>query len=110
MRIGFTKAKLAKLCNSEANLRAKYGKPMAKVIQQRLGQLAAAENLATMRNLPGNCDELSQNLKGFLAVSLIGKERLAFRPDHDPIPTLDSGGLDWEKVTEIVVEAIGDYH
>ena len=110
MDIGFTNAKLAKLCNSEAKLRGKYGHALAKVIQQRLGQLYAAETLEVMRLLPGHCHALSQNLKGLLAISLIGKERLAFRPDHEPPPALASGGLDWKRVTKIIVEGIGDYH
>ena len=110
MEIGFTNASLAKLCNSEAKLRGKLGPPMAKLVEQRLGQLKAAETLEMMRGLPGNCHSLTQNLKGLLVVSLVGKERLAFRPDHDPPPQLESGGLDWKQVTKIVIEGIGDYH
>lgn len=110
MEIGFTKAKLAKLCNFEGKLRGKYGSEMARMIQQRLGELRAAETLETMRHLPGNCHPLSQNLKGLFAISLVGKERLVFWPDHDPLPQLPSGGLDWSKVTRIAIEDIGDYH
>ncbi len=83
---------------------------MARVIQQRLGQLAAAETLELMRFVPGHCHSLTQNLKGLIAINLVGKERLAFRPDHDPVPELASGGLDWNRVVKIVVEGIGDYH
>lgn len=108
--IGFTNAKLAKLCNSEDKLRGKYGPDLARAIQRRLGQIAAADSLAAMKLLPGNCHALSANLDGLIAISLIGKERLVFRPDHDPLPELASGGLDWSKVTKIVVEGIGDYH
>jgi hypothetical protein len=110
MDVGFTNAKLAKLCNSDKQLRGKYGPLMAKLIKQRLGQLAAVDSLELMKTLPGNCHPLSQNLKGLLAISLVGKERLAFRPDHDPLPVLASGGLDWKRVTKIIVEDIGDYH
>jgi proteic killer suppression protein len=110
MDIRFTNSKLEKLCNSESKLRGQYGPAMARKIQQRLGELTAAVTLESMRGMPGNCHELKQNLKGLWAISLIGKERLAFKPDHEPPPEMDSGGLDWSKVTKIEVVGIGDYH
>jgi proteic killer suppression protein len=110
MDVRFTNAKLAKLCNSDKNLRGKYGQRMASVIQQRLLDLEAAETLEVMRRLPGRCHELKQNLKGCLAVDLVHPDRLAFRPDHDPIPQKVDGGLDWTQVTAIEVMGIGDYH
>jgi len=45
-----------------------------------------------------------------LAVYLVHPDRLVFSPDHDPRPELPDGGLDWQKVTKIVIEGIGDYH
>jgi proteic killer suppression protein len=110
MEIRFTNAKLERLCNSAARLRGEFGSAMARKIQQRLGELAAAPTLAVMRGLPGHCHELQQNLKGKLAVSVIGADRLVFEPDHDPPPKTDTGGLDWDKVTKIVVTGIGNYH
>ncbi len=110
MDIRFTNTKLAKLCNSDKNLRSKYGQAMARVIQRRLIDLRDAETLETMRLLPGKCHELTQNLKGLLAVSLIGADRLAFEPDHNPLPVRKGGGLDWAQVTAILVVGIGDYH
>ncbi len=110
MEIGFTNARLAKLCNSEGKLRGKYGPVMAKLIQLRLGQLSAAETLEMMKGLPGHCHPLTQNLNGLFAISLEGKERMAFRPDHEPLPQLPSGGLNCNLVTKIVIEGIGDYH
>jgi proteic killer suppression protein len=110
MEIRFSKSKLMKTCNSANKLRAEYGQAMARMIQRRLSELAAADTLEVMRALPGHCHELQQNLKGLLAISLVGADRLAFKPDHDPVPAKDDGGLDWSKVTKIEVVGIGDYH
>ena len=110
MDIRFDTSKLAKLCNSEKNLRKEYGPEMARKIQQRLGQLALLPLWKGTRTLPGTVDELRQNLKGLLAISLIGQERLAFKPDHEPPPAKEDGGLDWRKVTKLNVVGIGDYH
>lgn len=111
MDISFTNKKLASLCNSESRLRGKYGPRMGKRIQQRLRELDAAVTLEVMRTLPqARCHELTANLKGLLAVDLVHPDRLAFKPDHDPFPTRPEGGLDWEKVTKVVIVGIGDYH
>jgi plasmid maintenance system killer protein len=110
MDIRFTNAKLGKTCNSDKKLRGEYGPRMSGLIQQRLLDLEAAETLEVMRSLPGRCHELKQNLKGCLAVDLVHPDRLAFRPDHDPVPKKEDGGLDWKRVTAIEVVGIGDYH
>lgn len=111
MHIAFTNKKLAKLCNSESKLRGVHGPRMASLIARRLAELSASPTLEVMRSLPGaRCHELGQNLKGLLAVDLVHPNRLAFKPDHEPVPTNKDGGLDWSMVTKIVIVGIGDYH
>lgn len=110
MEISFATSKLAKLCNSEKKLRGCHGPRMAAVIQQRLMDLDAAETLESMRNIPGRCHQLAENLNGLFAVDLVHPDRLVFAPDHDPVPRLSGGGVDWSKVTKIEVAGIGDYH
>lgn len=36
--------------------------------------------------------------------------RLIFIPDHDPVPRLKDGGLDWSKVTAIKILGVEDTH
>jgi plasmid maintenance system killer protein len=111
MEISFTNKKLAELCNSEKKLRAKHGPRMARLIGQRLLELSDAETLEVMKFLPGaRCHELTANLQGLLAVDLVHPDRLAFKPDNEPIPKKPDGGLDWAKVTKVLVVGIGDYH
>ena len=111
MEISFTNKKLAKICSSAKEMKAAHGNRMADKIQQRLAELHAAETLADMRSLPGaRCHELKGNLAGSLAVDLVHPDRLVFSPDHDPRPELDDGGLDWHKVSKIVIAGIGAYH
>ena len=110
MEISFATPRPAKLCNSEKKLRGAYGPRMAGVIQQRLVDLDAAETLESMRDIPGRCHQLTGNLDGLFAVDLVHPDRLVFAPDHDPVPQLSGGGVDWSKVTKIEVVGIGDYH
>lgn len=111
MEVTFAKSKLAKVCNSESKLRGEYGPRMAGLIQQRLFELADSATLEDLRHIVGaRCHELTQNLKGMLAVDLVHPDRLVFRPTADPPPEKPDGGLDWKKVTAIEVVDIGDYH
>ena len=111
MEVSFSTAKLAKICNSAKKLRGEYGPRMADLIQQRLAELKAADTLADMRSLPGaRCHELKGNLAGHLAVDLVHPNRMVFVPDHDPVPTKDDGGMNWDEITAVVVIGIGDYH
>jgi hypothetical protein len=110
MEIAFNTAKLAKLCNSAKKLRGEYGPRMGSLIQQRLSELAGADNLRVMKTLPGRCHELTSNFKGSLAVDLVYPDRLVFNPNHDPVPIDKDGVLSWGKVTKVIVIGIGDYH
>jgi len=84
---------------------------MASLIQQRLAELRAVDTLADMRSLPAaRCHELKGNLAGHIAVDLVHPDRLVFKPDHDPVPCKDDGGMNWDQITAIVVVGIGDYH
>ena len=36
--------------------------------------------------------------------------RLIFKPDHQPLPRKDDGGLDWDQVTKVLVTEVVDTH
>jgi toxin HigB-1 len=110
MEISFATSKLAKICNSDTKLQGAYGPRLARVIKRRLMDLHAAETLESMRIVPGRCHQLTGDLEGLFAVDLVHPDRLVFKPDHDPVPQLGGGGVDWSKVTKIEVAGIGDYH
>jgi proteic killer suppression protein len=111
MEINFSSRTLQKVCNSEKEMRTKFGKPLAERLQQRLAELKAAETLEDIRWLPpARCHELSQDRKGQVAVDLVQPKRLIFEPDHNPVPRKPDGGLDWPHVTRIRVIEIIDYH
>lgn len=102
---------MAKTFNKTKKLRREYGVEMARVIQRRLDDLAAAECLEDMRHLPGRCHELSGDRKGTLSVDLRKQYRLIFRP-YVPgsDPTKPDGGLDWEAVDAIEIVEVDDTH
>ena len=81
------------------------------VIQRRMAVLAEAGSLAevpTMR--PDRCHAMKGDRKGQYAVDLVHPFRLAFAPDHDPLPRRADGGIDLTAVTAIVILEVVDYH
>ncbi len=56
------------------------------------------------------CHELTGDRGGQLSIDLDHPYRLIFIPDHDPIPTRTEGGLDWNRVTRILILEIADTH
>jgi plasmid maintenance system killer protein len=111
MEIAFGPRKMEKLCNSSMEMRGKLGDRGAKVLQQRLVEMKAADTLEDLGKVPGaRCHELAADRKGQLAVDLVHPLRLVFEPDHNPWPGKPDGGLDWQQVTRVIVIEIVDYH
>lgn len=111
MKLDYKNNKLAKSVATLPVISKNYG-TKAKLVNQRLQELKAAQTLDSMRTLPAaNCHELKGPLKGKLAVDISGNHRIIFEPNHNPIPTKVDNGLDWKQVTDILITAIGkDYH
>jgi proteic killer suppression protein len=110
MEITFGSRKMEKLCNSNKEMRARLGDRNAKVLQQRLAEIKAADTLADLGKLPGaRCHELKGDRKGQLAVYLGHPRRLIFQPDHNPLPEKPDEGLDWQRVTQVTIIEIIDY-
>ena len=110
MKIRFSSEKFGKICNRQELLVRKHGTERAKRIRRRLDDLDAAATLEDFRFLPGRCHELTGDLEGLLSLDLDGPYRLYFRPAHEPPPSKLDGGLDWSKVTEVVIEKVYDPH
>ena len=90
----------------------KYGKDQGEKLALRLQQIKAAETLEIFqKSVPAaRCHELTGERDGQLAIHLVHPFRLVFRPNHETVPKKEDGGLDWSKVTKIVIEEIVDYH
>ena len=110
MDILFQNGKLARVFNSESELRQKYGE-RAKFLKRRIYEISAVDNLEELRSLPQTrCHELKGNREGTLAIDVGHPYRLIFEPAHDPIPRKIDGGLDWINVTAIKILGVEDYH
>ncbi len=111
MRIFFKSRKLQKICSESAKSRKQLGARCAQKLQQRMMELKAAGTLADISHLPPpRCHELSGNRAGQVSVDIEHPYRLLFIVANDPPPEMESGGLDWNGVTEIEIIGIVDTH
>ncbi len=111
MEVRFATRSMQKACSSEKEMRRKWGLALARKLQQRLAELAAADSLDDISHLPpARCHELQADRAGQLSIDLVHPHRLILEPDEDPIPRKDDGGLDWKQVTKIVVLEVCDTH
>jgi proteic killer suppression protein len=95
-------------------LEKQHGIIQAKKIRVRLAALQAADNLFAFwppLRKPERCHELTGGKRaGQISMDLDHPNRLIFVPDHDPLPQREEGGLDWERVTAIIILGIEDTH
>jgi plasmid maintenance system killer protein len=111
MVISFKDKKDEKDCCNEKNSCRRWGL-QGKKIQQRLGEIAAANNLRVLWTLQHiHPHILGGDRDGQISIDLKPPYRLLFLPDHNPIPRKEGGDLDMEKITRIkILEVAEDTH
>lgn len=113
MDISFKNKRLEKAFNAAAQLEKLHGPKRAKKIRLRMEGFRAASSLMDFwppKSGPERCHELKGNLKGKLSVDLDHPYRLIFTPNNDAASEREDGGLDWSKVTAIIILGVEDTH
>lgn len=112
MDIQYKSKGLEKELTIEKEMVRRYGARQAKKLKSRLASLRAAMTLSDLRpySPPERCHELTGNRKGQLSVDLDHPYRLLFKPLESPAPRLQDGGLDWGRITGIMILDVEDTH
>ena len=108
MEISFASPLLQALCEQSKLAQKKLGADTANMLRKRLADVGAAKSVATLP--AGKPHPLKGDRKGQYGVWLAAGNRLCLAPDHDPVPQLVAGGIDWSSVTKVIVTFIGNYH
>ncbi len=108
MDIVFGDDSLAKLCSTERLQNKELGADCARKLRARLADLAAASNVSAL--VAGRPHPLKGDRNGQFAVDLAKGDRLVFEPANVRLPQRDDSSIAWERVTEVRVVYIGDYH
>ena len=102
---------LAKLLNHQKETLRTYGPDNGGRILRRLQQVADAPNLAELSKLPQTrVHELKANRDEQISVDVKHPYRLLMRPDHDDTPRKPDGGLDWSRITRVIITEVTDTH
>ena len=109
MEVIYENRRIQKICTEKKTAQKELGQNGASVLLYRLDQLKSADSLEDLRFQPGHWHELIGDRWGQLAVSLSGRIRLIFEP-YDLRPEKPDGGLDWSRITAVVIVEITDYH
>jgi toxin HigB-1 len=111
MEIYFSKKKLKSQCSSIKEMTLTFGPKRARKLQARLAELEEAKSLEQISRVPpARCHELTGDRLGQLSIDLDHPYRLIFSPADSPIPKKEAGGLDWAKVTKVLLLEIVDTH
>lgn len=101
--------KLARLAQTDAGGRRKFGDRRWSVMRRRLQVLYSAETLADARGV-GGFHLLTGDRAGSYAMNLDGAYRLVFRPKDEPLLQFHTGGIDENAVTAVVILQVVNYH
>ncbi len=113
MEIAFRTSKLEKAFREGRKLTAVHGERRARLIMRRMQELRAVQTLGDLwppYSGPGRCHELTGDRSGQLSLDLDHPYRLIFEPDHDPRPLRAEGGLDWWRMTSVLILGVEDTH
>lgn len=108
MEIRFRNKKLREVCEQRKVAVKTMGSPSADKLRIRLAALEAASCVSDL--VARRPHELTGQRAGQFALDLSGGWRLVFSPDNEPRPAREGGGIDWQRVTIVCIEYIGDYH
>lgn len=108
LELAFANKSLRQLCESEAKANRNLGVRMAEKLRRRLADLRAATCANDL--IAGNPYELDSTGSQQIAVNLCEGSRIVFCANHNTIPLLESGGVDWSKVSRIKILRIESDH
>lgn len=104
LELAFATKSLRQLCESEAIAQRELGFSVAEKLKRRLADLRAATCVKEL--IAGRPRELESALRRHISLNLGGGSRLIFCANHNTVPVLKSGGINWAKVQRIKIQRI----
>ena len=108
VQIAFFNKSLRDLCESESHMKLQLVEALAAALKRRLADLRAATCVTDL--VAGNPQEVGTPHQKRFALELSEGKRLLFSSNHVATPVLDSGAVDWSKVSRIKLLRIENSH
>ena len=99
MELAFATKSLRSVCESAEEARRKLGSAVSEKLKRRLADLRAAVSAQDL--IAGHPCELDGARQRRIALQLTNGYRLLLCPNHSVPPKLESGKLDWAKVSRV---------
>lgn len=108
LELAFAEKSLRQLCENEAIAQRKLGVSVAEKLKRRLADMRAATSVKDLvvgapRELEGACQHQ-------IAVDLCDGYRIVFCANHNNVPFLESGAIDWTQVSRVKILRIECNH
>lgn len=107
LELAFAKKSLRLLCENKAKAEQSLGARIAKQLRQRLADMRAAT--CTTDLVAGTPRKLEGNRRQQMSVDICDGYRMIFCANHNSNPLLDSGDVDWTKVSRVKIVRIEEY-
>jgi len=110
MNLSYKNNKLEQSLTEDKNIIKSYG-GLSKKIKLRIEQLNAADDLSIVAKIPVlRLHPYKGDRLGEWSIDIQENWRICFEIDQEPIPTLDDGGVNLNKVTTIKILSLEDPH
>jgi len=108
LELSFHNKKIREICEDEDIAKAELGPVIAKELQSRLADLAAATSILDLAT--GKPGQIPGTPWPDYKLELINGHRLVFSANHPKIPLSKEGLLDWLKVNHIKILKIETHY
>ena len=103
MEISFETKDLRTICEIEAHAQNKLGDETAGILKRRLADIRSAKTISDL--IAGRPRELDDGT-GQMVIDLYPSYRLVFCANHPSNPVVDSGNIDWSRVSRVKIVSI----
>jgi hypothetical protein len=104
VRLAFATKSLRQLCESQVRAERRFGVHAARTLQHRLADLMAAENATDI--IAGQPRIVAATPHQRMVVQLTRKFEIVLSANHNSVPTLKDGAVDWSSVTRVQILSI----
>ena len=101
LELAFANKPLRQLCENEAHAKHELSPTVAEILKHRLADLRAAISVKDL--VAGNPRRLHGADHQHMAIDLCDGYRIVFCANHPNNPVVESGELDWSKVSRVKI-------
>lgn len=102
MQIAFISKSLRTVCENQADADAAFGAKVAEVLRHRLADLRAAEAMTDLIAGRPQLDDVAEQA----VMELCDGYQIIISVNHPTTPKVETGTVNWEKVTRVKIVAI----